>query len=307
MAVLNNSNFSPEVMAYYESRFLDRAKATLVMKEGGDSQTQSQNVGPSITFTRISPLAFATSALTQGTNPADIALTEANVTVTLAEYGTTLRLAKFSSLTLIDKGNAEKISVLGQNMGETLDDIAAIELFTNATVQFANARASLITVAAGDNFNSTEIKKAVRTLEENKAMPYSDGAWMGKVQPRTKYDLISDTVWVSVKEYSDPQDLYTGEMGELYGVRFLLSNKHKKDAAGGAGGIDVYSNFIHGAHAFGTYDLEGDMPQLIIKQSGPQDTSNPANRFSTISWAGSYAAKVLNPAWIVNVKSAASV
>lgn len=306
MSVLNNSNFSAEVMAYYESRFLDRAKATLVMKEGADSQTQAQNVGPSITFTRITPLAYATSALTSGTNPSDSSLSEANVTVTLAEYGNTLRLAKFSSFTLIDKGNAEKISVLGQNMGETLDDITAIELFTNATVQYAAGRAGLVNVAAGDNFNSTETKKAVRTLEENKGMPYADGFWLGKVQPRTKYDLISDSVWVNAKTYSDVKDLYTGEIGELYGVRFLLSNKHKKDAAGGAAGIDVYSNFIHGAHSFGTYDLEGDMPQLIIKQSGPTDTSNPANRFSTISWAGSFATKILNAAWIVNVKTAAS-
>jgi N4-gp56 family major capsid protein len=306
MSVITTSTLSGELMTYLERKFLARAMYQLVYKEGAVTQTQVAGNGASITFNRYAPLSTAVTPLTQGSNPSDAAITAAQVSVTLAEYGNTLRMSKFLSLTSIDKGNKEKIELLGQNMGETLDELVRAELFSGATVQYANSRASLITVAVGDVFNATEVKKAVRTLEAAKAMPYSDGMFIGKVQPVTKYDLISDTVWVNAKTYSDVKKLYQGEMGELYQVRFLLSKNGKVETGAGAGGTNVYSNFVHGDQSFGVYDLEGDLPQLVIKISGPQDTSNPANRFSTASWVGSFATKTLNANWIVNVKSGAT-
>lgn len=302
MSVITTGTLSGELLTYLERKFLARAMYQLVYREGGVTQTQSAGNGTGITFNRYSPLATKTTALTQGTNPADDAITAAQVTATLAEYGNTLRIGTFLSLTSIDKGNKEKIELLGQNMGETLDQLVRDELFSGATVQYANTKAALTALANTDVFNSSEVKKAVRTLEGNKAMPYEDGFYIGKVTPNTKYDLVSDTVWVNAKTYSDVKDLYMGEMGELYQVRFLLSKNGKSEAST----VTVYSNFIHGDQSFGVYDLEGDMPQLIIKVSGPQDTSNPANRFSTASWAGSFATKTLNANWVVNVKAGAT-
>jgi N4-gp56 family major capsid protein len=299
------STLSGELQVYLHRVFLARAMAALVMKEGGQKQIHKSGNGKSITFNRYSPLTLATTPLSEGVNPSVENITAAQVTVNLAEYGKSIKMSKFLSLTSIDQGNAEKIELLGQNMGETLDALTRDAIFTGATVQYAAARASLITVAAGDNFNSTEIKKAVRTLEGNKASPYADGFYMGKVQPRTKYDLISDTAWLNAKTYSDVKDLYKGEMGELYQVRFLLSTNHKVEAGAGAAGIDVYSNFIHGKESFGYYDLEGDIPQLIVVPNRP-DSNNPAARYSLASWAGTYAAKILNANWVVNVKSAVS-
>lgn len=186
-------------------------------------------------------------------------------------------------------------------MGETLDELVRNEL-SNGTVQFAGAKSALSAVAASDIFSATEIKKAVRTLDSNKAMTYKDGFYMGKVNPYTKYDLISDTTWVNAKTYSDVVDLYRGEIGELLGVKFLLTKNPKSESST----TTVYHNYIHGDNAFGVVDLAGDAPELIIKTPGPQDTSNPANRYSTISWAGSYATKILNSNWVLVVKTGAS-
>lgn len=306
MSAQTTSGLSGELMTYLERKFLARAQYSWVHKQGASNQVLGGGNGKSIVFNRYTPLTTVTTPLTEGTNPAEVNITAAQVTATLTEYGNTVKISKFLSTTSIDRGNKEKIELLGQNMGDTLDELVRNELFSGATVQYAAGRASLITVAAGDNFNAAETRKSVRTLEENKAMPYEDGFFIGKVQPRTKYDLLGDSTWINAKTYSDVKKLYLGEMGELYQVRFLLTKNGKKEAGAGASGIDVYSNFVHGKEAIGAYDLEGDMPQLYIKTPGPQDTSNPANRYATASWAGSFATKTLNGSWIVNVKSAAS-
>lgn len=302
MAAQTTSGLSQEVMTYYEAKFLERAKHSLVHKEGAQKSTHGKNQGKTIRFTRYAPLATVTTALTEGSNPSEVNITAENVDVTLAEYGNTIKVSKLLSTTSIDREGEEKVALMGQNMGETLDEIARDALYSGATVQLAGGKSALSNIAASDVFNAAEIKKAVRTLEINKAMKYPDGFFVGKVGPYTKYDLISDSTWINAKTYSDVKDLYEGEIGELYGVRFSLTTNQKTEAST----VTVYSNFIHGANAFGSYDLEGDQPKLYVKVPTASDTSNPADRYSTISWAGSYAAKVLIASWVLNVKSGAS-
>ena len=287
---------------YYVDTFLLRAKYALVHDQGAQKRTQANGVGPTLRFTRMTPLSTVTSSLTQGTNPAIVNITEANVDVTLAEYGNAIQINNFLTLTSIDRNNAEKISLLGQNMGETIDQLVRDEMFTNFTVQYANARAALANVVAGDNMTTTEIRKAVRTLKNNKAIPYQDGYFIAKFSPYTTFDLMADSVWVNAHTYKDGAELYQGEVGKIFQARVIESANPKSEAST----VTVYSNFIHGEQAIGTYDLENDMPKLYIKISGDQDTSNPANRYSTAAWAGSYAAKTLNANWGINIKSAAS-
>lgn len=300
-----NATLSQEVMAYYERTFLKRANPRLVMAEGSQPEVLGSNNGSTVTFTRYAVRPLALTPLATGTNPTHVANTAVNVVATLAEYGDNEKISKFLSTTSIDKNNAEKIAAMGDGMGNTLDAITRDALFAGATVQYAAGRTSLITVAQTDLFNATEAAKARRTLVGNNVQFYDDGMLMGKVQPMTEFDIITSATWLNVKSYQNQDDLYNGEIGSLYGIRFVLSTQHKAEAGAGATGATVYSNFVHGKNAFGTVNLEGDMPKPVIVTGA--DGSNVAGRFANISWAGSYTAKVLNPLWILNVKSGASL
>lgn len=302
MAAQTTSLLSAEVSTYYERVFLARAMKMLVHEEGGQKKSQPAGEGKAVNFTRYTPLAVATAALSEGSNPSETDLTASTVSATLAERGSQAKIARFLSTTSIDRNNKEKIEVFGQNMGESLDTLCRDELVTGGTTQLAGAKSNITAVAASDTMSASEIKKAVRTLMGNSAMRYDDGFFLGKVQPYTWYDLVGDSTWVNAKTYSDVKDLYKGEIGELFGVRFLLSNNgHSASST-----TTVYSNIIHGKESFGCLDLATDVPKLYIKISGSQDTSNPADRYSTIAWAGSYVAKVLNSNWVINVKTGAT-
>ena len=260
-------------------------------------------MGKVIRFTRYTPLATVTTPLTEGSNPAEVSITAANVDATLAEYGNVVNLSRFLTLTSIDANNKEKIELLGQNMGETLDEIVREELVTGATDQFAGGNAAITDVAAGDVFDAAEVRQAVRTLKSNKAREYAGKfGFMGKIQPFTTYDLQGDSVWQNAKTYSDVQDLYNGETGALHGVRFLES----KDGKTTSSTTTVYHNIIHGAEAFGCYDLEGDKPQLHIVPNTQLDSANPTGRTGKAGWAGSFVTKTLNGDWIVDVQSGAT-
>lgn len=306
MADLNTTaTLSPEVSTYYDKVFLDRAEYELVAKEGGQIRTNASNEGRTVNFTRYTPLAINTTPLAEGSNPSISNITASTVAVTLSEYGQTIQTSKFLTLTGIDKNMAEKIALVGQNMGESINRLVLNEL-GNGTATYANGK-NTSTYAASDTFAASMIRGMVQTLEINKAMPYKDGFFMGKTPPQAKYQLLGDSTWINAKTYSDVKDLYKGEMGELYQVRWLL-NKDYISAVGAASEASVvaaFNTYVHGDNAFGCYDLAGDKPKLYILPN-IVDGSSPAGRISKVSWAGTYAAKILNSNWILVAKTPAS-
>lgn len=303
MAAQTTTGLSQEVSTYYEKRFLERAQNYLVHKEGAQMRSHESNEGKTLRFTRYTPLAVSTTPLTEGANPSETDLTATNVDVVLSSYGTSVKVARFLSLTSIDERDKEKIDVVSENMGKTLDTLVREELFSGATAQLAGAKSAVSDIAASDVLSADEIRKAVRTLETNGAWQYEGrGNYIGKVQPYTKFDFTNDSTWENAKVYSDVEDLYLNEMGIMHGVRMLLSNNGKTTSST----VTVYSNFVHGKEAFGVFDLAGDAPKLYVVPGTDIDSGNPAARFGMISWAGTYVAKTLNANWLIDIKCGAT-
>ena len=295
---------SVEMMTYYEKRFLERAMKTLVLEEGAQKSTHGKSSGKSIVFNRKTPMSLATTALSEGANPAVSLMAGSAVSCTLAEYGASAKISKFLSLTGIDANNAENIEVLGQNMGETLNRLAGNALSAGGTALFANGKKAS-TIKASDTLDAADVRTVVQNLELNHGMVYDDGYFLGKIQPAPKTGLVTDSTWVNSAVYSgkEVEKLYKGEQGAMYGVRFLLSTQKMSAAGTGASStVTTYYNFIHGKDAFGAYDLEGDMPKLYIVTGA--DSNNPTGRYVNISWAGSYVAKVLNTNWVYALRTA---
>ncbi len=301
MAADTTATLTGEMMTFLERTFLERSKAKQIHAQGAKKKAHSRNSGKSIVFNRYSPLAVATTALTEATNPAESNLTGATVTATVAEYGNFVKVSSLLYGTSIDREAKEKTEVISQNAGETLDTLVRNELASGATTQFAGGKAALTAVAASDVLSSTEVRKAVKTLKKNNAIAYGDGYFLGKLGPDTVYNLQADgTTWINVATYKDSaKEIYTGEVGKLFGVRFIEASSNQYNESSTA---TVYSNFIHGQEAFATVDLSGENTELIIKQSDKSDTSNPLNMFMTVGWKSTFATKTLNANWIVNVK-----
>lgn len=309
MTAQATTGLTQEMSTYYEKVFLERAEYEYIFSQGAQMRTMPANEGKTVVFTRHTPLATATTALTEGTNPAEVSLTAANVSATLAEYGTTVKISRFLSLTSIDAGNKEKIEVVGQNMGETLDEITRNELFTGATAQLAGAKSTLTDVAITDVLSVAELRKAVRTLKVNKARRFQDrgGAWMAKVGPNTSYDLTTDSTFLSADIYDNgAKKLYNGELGTILGAKVIESPNQYEAVNAGTSSADIFSNFVHGSDAFGCIDLVGDKPQLYVIPHTKVDSGNPAGRFSTVAWATSYVSKTLNANWLIDIKTGAT-
>lgn len=254
-------------------------------------------------WTRFTPLAVQTTALTEGTTPTVIDMTAANVSTTVAEYGGYVTVTTLFSLTGLDSGLKEHIEVLAQNAGETIDTLIQTELMSGATAQIVSGKA-LTAVAATDTMSSTEIKKAVRTLKQNKARTFENGMFRGILNVSQVYDLRGDSTWLSAQIYTDSSKVKNGQIGALHGVDFMETNNEATTSST----VTVHSAFIFGKNAYGTVRLSNgsEGTGVIVKTPGAQDTSNPMNMYSTVAWKLEFACKVLNGNWVLELMTGVS-
>ncbi len=120
-------------MTFYDRVFLERAKIELRHDFGADVKNIPMNNGKVINFTRFTPLAIITTALSEAVNPTAVDMTASTISATLADYGNYTTVGSLYSMTSIETGLTEHVSVHGQNAGESIDQIIRAELVSGAT------------------------------------------------------------------------------------------------------------------------------------------------------------------------------
>lgn len=291
---------------YYDKRFLERAKLMLRYDVGAVVKPLPQNSGKTVYFNRMTPLAVATTPLTEATNPSEVAMSSTIVSATVAEYGSYTKVGSLYELTSIDVGLREHVDVHAQNGGETIDTLIRDELAGGGTEQLTNGVA-LTAMTATDTIDGLEVRKAVVTLKKNKAIPFENGYMRSIIPVSVAQDLRGDSEWLDAYRYTNTENIQNGLLGRLHGVEFFETNNEVISADGGSGAVDIYTTFIFGANAYGMVDIgTSTEPTIIYKRPDSSDTSNPLNMFSTVGWKVNFVAKVLNSAWLIELKSAST-
>lgn len=298
-----------ELQTYYDKKLLSRLIPNFVYAGLGQKRSIPKGNGKTVDFRKFASLTAATTALTEGTTPSGNSITVTNLTATVAQYGDFVEVSDFLDLVAIDPVIDEMANVFGEQCADTIDQVTRDVLAAGTVVQYAAGRASRGTVAAGDNFSVTELRKAIRTLKTNNAKPMSDGYYVAVISPNTLYDLQGDSAWVNAHLYTDIgiKDLYKGEAGMMYGVRFIVTSNAKVFSAAGAGSINVHATIILGQEAFGLIDVAGGSAcQMIIKPHGASGTADPLNQRGTIGWKVNFVSKILQQNAMIRIEHAVS-
>lgn len=307
------SGLSEEMSTFYDKVFLERAEEMTVYDIGATKKGIAQNMGKTVNFTRRSPLAKATTPLTEATNPSESNMSSTTVSATLAPYGAWTKAGQLYSMTSIDEGLKEHVEVHAQNAAETLDELVANELDGGGTAQIANNAANTAALVATDTIDGADVRQAVRTLKLNKASAFRGGSvatnHYGAVIPvSVVHDLRGDSEWLDAYRYVDAENIRNGRAGRLHGVEFFETNNEVLTADAGASAVDVYKTFFFGQDAYSTVMLDGQTgPRIMVKTPGANSTDNPLDLFSTVGWQANFSTKVLNSDWVIEYESASSI
>lgn len=308
----------PAGQEFYDRNMLVRAVSNFVHTRWAQQRDIPANMGETIKFRRYGNLTAATTPLTEAITPTGSQLSVTDITATPLQYGDYITLSDYLNFTTLDPILTETSDILGDQAGDTIDQLTRDVMVAGTTVQFASTATARNEVAVGMTLDVAEVREAVRTLEENKAkmiMEQIDAedafnttpigkAFVGIIHPRTLFDLKGETGFVPVVKYPSQANVMEDEKGSVDDVRFVSSPNAKVFSAAGDGGIDVYATMILARNAYGITRISGKAMENIIKPLGSGE--DPLNQRATSGWKATFVAKRLNESFMLRIEHSAS-
>jgi N4-gp56 family major capsid protein len=273
-----------------------------------------------IKFRKYGSLAAQTTPLTEGITPTGKQLSVTDITATVLYYGDYVTLTDVVQIETLDPILTETAEILGDQVGDSLDQLMRNVLAAGTNVQYASSAVSRGTVTSVMTFAASDVKKVVRTLKVNLAKPImtrvdpSTGyntiplkpSFIGIIHPNATYDAENDSAWTPFEKYPDKSDRMPNEVGALPYVRFVETTNAKVFTGEGAAGIDVYATLIFGANAYARTRISTLTLKNIIKPLGSAGTADPLDQRSTSGWKLSFVGKIIQQGFLVRYEHAVS-
>lgn len=250
--------------------------------------TRQTTPGATVSFTKYTELAAVTTELSESVDVDAVAVADSQVTVTLKERGnavvTTAKLRATSFLE-VDRDVA---NLLGYNAGDSIDTIVRDEVSAGTNVRYAGAATSRAGVTATDKLTANNVRRAKAELR-GASVPTFGGLYNAFIHPDVAYDLQGETGgagWRDPHVYSQPAEIWNGEIGAFEGFRFMDTPRAAKFVDAGSGtpaATDVYATLFAGrqalAKAFSNADGNGPNPRVI-----PGPITDKLRRFQPLGW-----------------------
>lgn len=306
-----SSGLAPEMKTYYDRVLLTRTVPKLIHARFGQRKAIPQHGGRVVEFRKFSGLNVATTPLQEGvlfTALKDISVTY--ITATVDQYGDAVGFSDLVSTTTIDPLLTETTQILGEQAGETIDELVRDVVSAGTTVMYVGTDTARNTISATDNITAADVARIALQMELNRAKKI-DGAWQAITHPRVMYDLMRTQEWRDAQNYHQTGRIFTGELGELYGVRFWSTDKAKvfenaSNGAGSTGTVDVYTVLVFGQESFGIIDLSGHNLQTVYQPIGSAGTADPLKVNQTMGWKATFGVKRLQETFMLRYECAAS-
>jgi len=243
----------------------------------------------------------------------------------------------------IDMDNITRNILVGSNVGDNVNSGATAmegtystdpatnldngdsltELYADGTKQSASGGeySTFESTTSSNTLDGAAVLNAVTQLKVNRAQPTSGGMYACVASPQVLSDIMQDNTWLNASQYSNVEELYKGEVGRLFGAKFITTSNPfitadalgtdadrfiYDDAAGGGVGAaaDVHVSLFLGDGAYGVPELSSQSPfspKMIITDSA--DKSDPLNMLITAGFKTFWTALRQNTSYYAIMRS----
>lgn len=270
---------------------------------------QSMN-GSSVVFTIQNDIAVQSTTINESTDVTPISLSDSQVTVTLGEYGAAVQTSALIRGTSFLPLDPVVANAVGFNAGISIDTVARDTLKAGTNVRYAGQSTSRNTVIPTDTLKAANVRRAFAELQ-GANVPDFGGQYVCFIHPDVAYDLRGETgsaAWRDPHTYSQPNEIWTGEMGAFEGFRFVVTSRAPifADAGSSTTLTDVYRTMFLGrqalAKAWSMTDGNGPDPRV-----GPGPITDALRRFVPVGWYFLGGWSIFRQASLRAVESASSI
>lgn len=299
---VGTDDLSPTMKTFYKTGMLKNARAKLVYAQLGKKQALPSRNGRTVEWRKVNTLPDV-PALTEGVIPTGQKAGMVALTVSLTQYGMYIAISDLLELHATDPILTEYSEELGATGGKTNDKLVRNVLMAGTNLLFADAY-------SGDTFQSTPTSKSTllsalssyrcdltpdminkgKTILESMDVPtFDDGCYAMVIHPHAAYSIRRHKDFQDVVKYQAAKRIFQGEIGELWGVRFLVTTQAPIIKVSTE--IPTYKSMMFGKDAFGVIDAEGGGMETIYMSR--EKIGGPLKQFSTIGIKFEMAAKIL--------------
>lgn len=294
MANTTAATLAGDLQTYFSKRLLDINSKDQVLQTAAYKENIPSNSSKTISFTQYSRLAVPGAVLTEGTTPTDTTVSNSAITAVVDQWGAFVTLTDVAELTVKHPVVGELEMLLGEQANETIETTIHSVLVNGTTVQYANGKANRAALAAADVLTTTEMQKALKTLNVNGARKI-DGRFILFVDPSVEQDLLADATFKAVQNFK-PESLKAGEVvGYWMGIEVRRSNIIPAIAST----TTVHTSYLVGRNAYAMTTLQN----LETYVEGSGGNADPLHQRKTIGWKVGFKACILNQNFMVRIES----
>ncbi len=317
----NTTTIPHAIASYYDRLFLEREKPFLCHSLFGQTRNIPVGMTATIKFRKYGALPVNKTALTEGLTPAGRNASVTDITAVAQWYGDYIVYTDVVTIESPDPVLSELTKVLGEQAGQSVDEIVRDVLVAGTNVKYSDATATQVVDARGsllaeDVIEARDIRIAVTMLRNANAKYLTEfvspdagyattpcaPSFVGIVHPNVVSTLEAMTGWQGVEKYANMGNVFPYEVGKIGRVRFIESTQAIVFEGEGDSEGDVYGTLIFAQDAYGITSINGNSMKTIIKALGSGGSSDPLDQRGSIGWKANVVAKILNQSWMVRIE-----
>ena len=306
-----------EMKTFYDTTLLENAKPEMLYAQFAKVQPLPNNNGKTVEWRKWNTFEKA-NMLQEGVIPTGQRFGMSSKTGYIEQYGTYAALTDKLEMHAYDPVILGACDEMGSAAALTQETLIRDALLVNTNVLYCDnvdlASGEVVSTPTACNqmeatgevmsmMTPMMIAKAVTLMKKNR-VPTIDGKYYAVIHPSVAFDLRQDEAWLAAHQYAGVTELYSGEIGELHGVRFVETTEAKIRNEG-KDGCAVYACLFLGKGAYGVVDLS-EGTEVIVKPRGSSGTADPLDQRSTVGWKGIHAAAILYDEYMVRVECGSS-
>jgi N4-gp56 family major capsid protein len=259
MTIQVTTNLTNSIRAQYLNEYVKGALgARLYDQFASPVASDMSNVakGSSVIVPFMSHLAPSSTTISQVNDVTPTIMRDATATITPTSRTAAIQFSEALSLQAFTDYTARAHERVGEQMQNSIEQVAMNAALAGSLVTRAAARASLDAGTASHRLSRDTFINAAAMLQSigiTKADTPRGGRWMSLFNPLGLKDLLADSVILAVGEYQAGEMILNGEIGELNGIKIITDPRAKLFlAAGAANGTAVETTLAADANALAT-------------------------------------------------------
>ena len=294
---------------YYADFFRENLYPNLYVRQLGTKITIPANSGEKIRIPKWTPaitvgtsgskpkyaasktgISAISQVSNEGESPTPVALSAGSLTGQVIQFygarGYTDRMAVMSKADFMEEG----LESLARELAYDLDKYAIANISANSVLKTVGNASS---IGATAYLRSKHLILVPAVMDAAMVPRWEDETFVMLTHPLAQYDLFNDisaNSFVQIAKYGERDRIYKGEIGQIYGVRLLLSNIIGIKTGGSTSGTTGLSGTVSGVNAlvfspdsFYSLEVENGGVEVIHQPLGSSGAADPAAQRGTIA------------------------